>query len=67
MLFWVIVVFFLGLVGLISDITEVQQSVPIIGYGVSVAVMLIALGMAYRLIRYHREGKVNSTGEPNQS
>lgn len=64
MLIWVIIVFLLGLVGLLSDVTEIQRSIPIIGYGTSVAIMLIALGMAYRLIHYHREGKVSDTGEP---
>jgi len=64
MLFWVIIVFLLGLAGLLSDVTEIQRNVPIIGYGTSVAIMLIALGMAYRLVHYHREGKVNESGEP---
>ncbi|RLB86167.1 MAG: hypothetical protein DRH10_10665, partial [Deltaproteobacteria bacterium] len=60
----VLIVFLLGLLGLISDVTEIQKNVPIIGYGVSVAIMLISLGMAYRLIHYHRAGRVSKFGEP---
>lgn len=54
MVFWTIVVFILGLVGLIHEILLVNYSVPIFGEATSVCLLLVALGMFYT---HHREKK----------
>lgn len=52
MVFWMIVVFLLGLIGLVHEIFLVNYSIPIFGEATSVCIMLVALGMFYT---YHKE------------
>ncbi|GEM_PF-1422276 len=66
MIFWVIIVFILGLVGLVHEIFLIEYNVPFLAEATSVAIMLISLGMAYRLVRYHRAGRLTGSGEPHQ-
>jgi len=54
MVFWTIVVFILGLVGLLHEIFLVNYSIPIFGEATSVCLLLVALGMFYT---HHREAK----------
>ncbi len=61
MLFWSIILFLLGLVGLIHQITKFASGIPIFadffGELTSILVMLIALGMLYSIYRHKRQEK----------
>ncbi len=54
MIFWMIVVFVMGIIGLIHEIFLVSFNVPVFGEATSICLMLIALGMFYT---YRRENK----------
>ena len=47
MIFWAIVVFVLGLVGILHECCMVWGDIPIFGEATSVVLMLVALGMLF--------------------
>ena len=51
MVFWTIVVFVLGLLGLLHEIWLVQYDIPFFAEGTAVAIMLVSLGMLYALLK----------------
>ncbi|RKZ31222.1 hypothetical protein DRQ36_02900 [bacterium] len=61
MVFWPIVIFLLGLVGLIHEITYFTSGIPIFeqffGEMTSIIIMLVALGMFYSLHRHRKQEK----------
>jgi len=54
MLFWIIVVFLLGLIGLVHEAFLITFGVPLFAEATSVCIMLVALGM---LLSYHKQQK----------
>ena len=54
---WALVVFLMGIVGLIHETTMITRGIPIFGQATSVVLMLVALGMCYTA---HRRDKENS-------
>jgi hypothetical protein len=55
MIIWTIVVFFLGLFGLLHEVWLVSHLEPILAIGTSVAIMLIALGMFYSQLKHKKK------------
>lgn len=55
MLFWIIVVFLLGLIGLVHEAFLINYGIPLFAEATSVCLMLVALGM---LLSYHKQQKV---------
>ncbi len=45
MIFWAIVVFVLGILGLVHEMTMITRGIPIFGESISIVMMLVALGM----------------------
>lgn len=54
MVFWTIVVFILGIIGVVHEVFLVNYSIPIFGEATSVCLLLVALGMFYT---HHKELK----------
>ncbi len=52
MVYWFIVVFLLGFVGLLHEIFLIEYNIPVFAEATSVVIMLVAMGMAYA---HHRE------------
>lgn len=52
MIAWCIVVFILGLVGLLHEVFLLEYNIPIFAEATSVCIMLVAVGMMYA---QHRE------------
>ena len=57
MIFWTIIVFLLGLFGLLHEIWLVEYGVPMFNTPISVAIMLIALGMFYSQIKHKKDSE----------
>lgn len=57
MIVWTIIVFALGLFGLLHEIWLVEHHEPILAIGTAVAIMLIALGMFYAQLRNRSKEK----------
>jgi hypothetical protein len=57
MLFWIIVVFFLGLLGLVHEAFLINYGIPLFAEATSVCLMLVALGM---LFSYNKQCKGKS-------
>ncbi len=55
MLFWIIVVFLLGLIGLVHEAFLINFGIPLFAEATSVCLMLVALGM---LLSFHKQQKV---------
>jgi hypothetical protein len=45
MIFWAIIVFVLGILGLVHEMTMITRGIPIFGEAISIVMMLVALGM----------------------
>jgi small neutral amino acid transporter SnatA (MarC family) len=52
MLFWPIVVFLFGLIGLLEECSVFTFEIPLFGEAASIVLMLIALGMLYTAYRH---------------
>ena len=55
MILWTIVVFALGLFGLLHEVWLIEYSIPILAEATSVAIMLIALGMFYSQLKHSKK------------
>lgn len=55
MVFWAIIVFLLGVVGLFHEITEINFGVPIFAEAISIVLMLVSLGMLYTALRQNKK------------
>ncbi len=45
MVFWTVIIFIIGLLGLVHEAFLINYSIPLFGEATSVCIMLVALGM----------------------
>ncbi len=57
MIFWTIVVFITGLLGLVHEAWLINYKLPFFAEATSVSIMLIALGMLYSQLRSQTKKK----------